>query len=263
MKKFFLFILAAVLLYGCKEGKDLTSPQGKQTFNKNDYSVQVERMPAIDGGVEAVQSKVVYPAEAKAANIQGRVHLLVYIDENGEVAEAEVMKGVHPLLDKAALDALKEVKFFPGYDDGKAVKTKVTLPVIFKLNGDKKESGKKTTGVLNTDSLFFHHKSLEKEGDYYLGADKMPEIVGGIAALMNKIAYPEDEKAKGNSGKVLVAVYLNEDGSTDKIEIAQSLNKNFDKAAADAIKQVRFTPGVIDGKNVKTKIFLPIMFRLQ
>jgi TonB family protein len=263
MKKLFLLILTVVLLYGCKEEKDLTSPQSKQMFNKKDYSVTAGKMPAVVGGVEAIQNKIVYPAEAKASNIEGKVFLLVYIDENGEIAEAEVMKGVHPLLDKAALDALKEVKFFPGYHEGKAVKTQVALPVIFKLNGDNKISGTKASGELNADSLFFHSKTSEKDGEYYLGADKMPEIVGGIAALMNKIVYPKEEKAKGNSGKVLIAVYINEDGITDKIEISKSVNENFDRAAADAVGQVKFTPGVLDGKKVKTKIFLPIMFKLQ
>jgi TonB family protein len=39
---------------------------------------------------------------------------------------------VHPLLDRAALDAVAETRFQPGRVNGKAVPTWLTLPVTFR-----------------------------------------------------------------------------------------------------------------------------------
>jgi protein TonB len=56
----------------------------------------------------------------------------VVIDEDGNVAKAEVVSG-NPVLTKPALAALKKWKFKPFQADGKPVKAEATLAVMFKL----------------------------------------------------------------------------------------------------------------------------------
>ena len=55
----------------------------------------------------------IYPPDAAAAGIKGVVILEVTIDRDGKVHEAKVLRSI-PLLDQAALDAVKEWEFSPG-----------------------------------------------------------------------------------------------------------------------------------------------------
>jgi TonB family protein len=97
------------------------------------YFVAVEEMPSPIGGMKAIQEKIKYPESAKKAGIEGRVFVKAFIDENGNVASAEIIKGTEESLDKAALDAVKLTKFEPGRQRGKTVKVQVTIPIMFKL----------------------------------------------------------------------------------------------------------------------------------
>ncbi len=97
------------------------------------YFVAVEEMPEPIGGIQAIQSKIVYPEIAKRAGVEGRVYILAFVDEKGTVTKAEVIKGIGAGCDEAALSAVKKTKFKPGKQRGKPVKVQVSIPVVFKL----------------------------------------------------------------------------------------------------------------------------------
>lgn len=97
------------------------------------YFVAVEEMPEPIGGIQAIQSKIVYPEIAKRAGVEGRVYILAFVNEHGNVTKAEVIKGLGAGLDEAALDAVKQTKFKPGKQRGVPVKVQVSIPIIFKL----------------------------------------------------------------------------------------------------------------------------------
>jgi TonB family protein len=72
----------------------------------------------------------VYPAIAKAAGVEGTVTIAAAIDSNGYVTGASVLRSV-PMLNKAALDAVKEWQYQPQRVGGKAVPSMVTVNVKF------------------------------------------------------------------------------------------------------------------------------------
>ncbi len=115
-----------------KSAFEITVKSG-DLFVSDEYLVAVDKMPQIRGGVSALAKNIHYPEEAKKAGVQGRVFITAYIDENGNVVKAEVLKGIGHGCDKAALNAVKKVKFTPGEKNGKPVKTRVTIPVSFNL----------------------------------------------------------------------------------------------------------------------------------
>jgi protein TonB len=98
------------------------------------YFEVVEEMPEPIGGIEAIQKKIVYPEIAKRAGVEGKVYILAYVDENGNVTKTEVLKGIGAGCDEAAEKAVRETKFKPGKQRGKPVRVKVAVPIIFKLN---------------------------------------------------------------------------------------------------------------------------------
>ena len=74
----------------------------------------------------------VYPAIAQTARVQGVVILEAVISPTGQVESARVLRSI-PLLDQAALDAVKQWEFTPTLLNGVAVPVIMTATVQFSL----------------------------------------------------------------------------------------------------------------------------------
>jgi protein TonB len=75
----------------------------------------------------------VYPALARQARIQGSVEVRAIIDVDGNIVEAQVVSG-HPLLLKAALDAVRNWKYQPTILNGEPVPIELIVTVNFRLS---------------------------------------------------------------------------------------------------------------------------------
>ena len=56
-----------------------------------------------------------------------------FIDEQGKVEKAEILKSTHEAFSEAAVKAAKQWEFSPAMKDGKPIKAEVTIPFRFKL----------------------------------------------------------------------------------------------------------------------------------
>jgi len=97
------------------------------------YFVAVEEMPEPIGGIQGIQAKIVYSEIAKRAGVEGKVYVLAFVDEKGNVTKTMVQKGLGAGLDEAAENAIKQTKFKPGKQRGVPVKVQVMIPIVFKL----------------------------------------------------------------------------------------------------------------------------------
>ncbi len=79
------------------------------------------------------KAKPDYPKEAIAKKLNGIVIVKAIISPNGECKAIGVKNSVHPLLDKAAMEAAERSKFEPAIKDGKRVTVKMFIPFVFKL----------------------------------------------------------------------------------------------------------------------------------
>ena len=89
------------------------------------------------GGVVTRPSKIhdvmpVYPSIAQVARVSGMVIVEATIGPTGDVLDAKVLRSI-PLLDAAALDAVRRWRFTPTLLNGKAVAVVMTVTVDFKL----------------------------------------------------------------------------------------------------------------------------------
>jgi len=75
----------------------------------------------------------VYPPLARQTRIQGTVRLHVIIAKDGTIKQLEIMSG-HPLLQQAALDAVRQWRYQPTLLNGDPVEVDTTIDVIFALN---------------------------------------------------------------------------------------------------------------------------------
>jgi len=97
----------------------------------------VEIMPEPIGGLKAIYKKIGYPEEAKENEIEGVVKILILIDRDGEVLDAQVIEGIGYGCDEAARLAVFYHRFKPGLIKGQKVKVQMEIPVEFSL--DKEE----------------------------------------------------------------------------------------------------------------------------
>src|SRR5512143_3300213 len=74
----------------------------------------------------------VYPQEALAQGIRGIVILEIILDRQGKVESTTVIRSV-PGLDEAAVAAARQWEYTPTKVDGKPVRVRVTVPVVFSL----------------------------------------------------------------------------------------------------------------------------------
>lgn len=95
--------------------------------------VIVEEPPQLIGGLSGLQARIRYPEIAKKAGVEGRVFVQFVVDENGDVIDAVVTRGIGAGCDEEAIKGILSAKFTPGKQRGKAVKVKMSLPVTFKL----------------------------------------------------------------------------------------------------------------------------------
>ena len=102
----------------------------------------VEKMPQFPGGDHALfmylGQSIKYPVEAQKNGIQGRVICSFMINKDGNIADVIVKRGVDPNLDAEAIRVIKAMPAWtPGTQRGKNVRVQYTLPINFKLSGDK------------------------------------------------------------------------------------------------------------------------------
>jgi protein TonB len=80
------------------------------------------------------QVKPVYPPLAKQAHIQGPVVMQAVIGRDGSIQQLRVASG-HPLLTRAAVDAVQQWRYRPYLLNGEAVEVETQITVNFVLNG--------------------------------------------------------------------------------------------------------------------------------
>lgn len=77
-------------------------------------------------------ARPVYPPIAQSARVQGVVIIEAVIGPDGKVKDAKVLRSI-PLLDQAALDAVRQWEFTPTLLNGVPVPVVMTVTVNFKL----------------------------------------------------------------------------------------------------------------------------------
>ena len=99
---------------------------------------QVDEMPVPPGGITGLTNYMIqnltYPAAAKDANVQGMVVVTFVVSADGKVEGVEILRGIGSGCDEEAVRVISNSgTWTPAKKECKAVATKMTLPVQFKL----------------------------------------------------------------------------------------------------------------------------------
>lgn len=115
---------------------EVAAPPLAMNDPSEEYFMAVEDMPEPIGGLAAIQRSVVYPEIARRAGVQGRVYVLAYVNELGEVTRVEIIRGIGAGCDEAASRAVMNARFIPGKQRGKPVKVRVSIPIRFEITAN-------------------------------------------------------------------------------------------------------------------------------
>ena len=91
-------------------------------------------IPSSAEPVITFQMKADYPEIARRARLEGTVLIHARVNARGQVERAEIIQGVHPLLDKAALAAALRCRFTPAKQRTVSVPVWVAIPYRLRLN---------------------------------------------------------------------------------------------------------------------------------
>lgn len=110
-----------------------------QTKKNNMVYDVVEVMPQYPGGpiamLKYIMENIKYPEQAMKEGIQGRVTVSFIVEKDGSISNVKPVLSVHPLLNKEAVRVVKSMpKWSPGKQNGKPVRVRFNVPVMFKLN---------------------------------------------------------------------------------------------------------------------------------
>ena len=139
MKKLlFIQLVLALSMFSLFAQESIDSSQQKNSTS-NMVFVVVEEMPTFRGGDvnnfrEWVQERVTYPKELRENKVEGKVFVMFVIEPDGSVSNAQVMRGVHPLLDEEAVKVIKSSPLWkPGLQREVPVRVRFSITVEYLL----------------------------------------------------------------------------------------------------------------------------------
>jgi TonB family protein len=101
-------------------------------ISREGTTTRISREIGIKEPTRLKQVPPVYPKAALDAGVQGAVTLEATVGEDGKVRNVRVVKSI-PLLDQAAIDALKQWEYAPGTRNGVAFAIEITVTISFSM----------------------------------------------------------------------------------------------------------------------------------
>jgi TonB family protein len=206
---------------------------GKPVVAPCTLSFAVGKMPVsasayqIGGGISPpnVITKVQpeFSMEASRARLEGKVVLMVVVDESGKAREMKVIRPLGLGLDEKAIEAVGEWVFHPGSKDGQAVAVQATIEVNFRI------LDKRDKAAWHTENVAF----------------RLPK--GGVRPHLVSTKFPAASDA---ADSVTVSFEVDESGKPVNLHADKSSDEKWERKMLAAVKDWRFEPGLKDGKAI-------------
>ena len=220
-----------------------TQPADFRRKNPEDFpTIQGERFTTFRNWV---LSRLQYPPEAKARNLEGWVNVNFTIEADGAVGNVKFTGSADPLLGDAVVQM---VKSSPKWEPAKNPKVQEPFQSLVAVR--------------------FRLPDIVSREEAYVMAETMPRFTGGDAELLKFIAentqYPEAAKAQGIQGRVIIRFIVNSEGKIEDINVLKSVHPLLDAEAARVVSLITgFVPGYQGGKPVSVYYMVPITFTLK
>lgn len=109
-----------------------------KTYNNEPVFEIAEQSPEFPGGskklMKYIKSNLKYPKAARAAKIEGKVHVVFLVTKTGDITFVQVAKGIGYGADEEAIRIITSgPKWKPGKQSGRPINVAYSVPIHFKL----------------------------------------------------------------------------------------------------------------------------------
>ncbi len=165
--------LALFVAFACREepAQGVESETNQSATAQGDIFVIVESLPEFEGGLEALNAYVIgelkYPSQARKMGIEGRVDVQFIVEKDGSLSNVKSVKGIGAGCDAEAVRVIQNAPpFKPGTQQGKPVRVRMEVPILFQLDKSEAVSSpdKSVIGSLQT-----RNNQFKVEGKYASG----------------------------------------------------------------------------------------------
>lgn len=149
MPKPFFFLCVSLSLYACRVSAPQADDRLDETSQKSIPAGQtapflkecahlinneLQLACSKEAVVKHLQALLQYPEEAIKKGLSGEVLVAVLVAENGHITDAKIIQGVHPLVNREAIRAVRQLPLFvPATKAGLVHPSWVEIPVNFEL----------------------------------------------------------------------------------------------------------------------------------
>jgi len=206
----------------------------------------------------------VYPAEAKAAHVQGAVILHAIISKTGTVENLHVISG-NAMLVNSAIDAVQQWTYKPYLLNGQPVEVETSITVNYTL-------GDSTVVVGPVPSADEASAGVKQVGG---------DVKGPMVIYEPEPKYTEAGRKAKVQGVVTVSLIVDEHGQPQNVHIVHGLGTGPDgkpdpklkkaarvamdgmnQSAVDAVKQYKFKPATENGRPVAVYLNVEVNFEI-
>jgi TonB family protein len=208
----------------------------------------------------------IYPPDLMIQKIEGTVVIRYACDKEGKITSHAITDHVAPAIDSEAVRLFNLLLWSPAIQ----VKETVSIPVNcentisfpfyiskYKKWNKNRDKANPNLGKLPADSSGNIYTKVDKQADYVRGPESF------LRYIYSELSYPDEAKAKGIEGKVIVGFVVETDGFVSNMTIKQSLGGGCDTEALRIMGPTKWKPAQKDGKLVRSFVSYPITFRLN
>ena len=209
-----------------------------------------------------------YPASAMRQGRQGTVRVSFVVEKTGTVSEVKVEAPVALELDAEAIRLIKSgPKWTPAKHRNQVVRQRVTVPVSFVLSPGSTVALAPGKARPITTSAADIAASAHPDRPAVVPPDRPTQPVGGNQAFFDWVEknqqYPLLARQRKIQGKVMVEFVVQTDGRLTDARVTRKMGSGLDEETLRLIKTApNWEPAVYQGKPIKQKMLLPVLFQL-
>ncbi len=281
--------------YGQKKPPKLVAP--KTDPNQIYDAVAEPAVPVVGFEVYAqfIDDHLNFPTAALQRRVQGTDSVQFIVEKNGSTTGFVLLSAFDAECDAEALRVLKMApKWKPARHKGEVVRQRVTIPVTFSLpdlpsgggafrsdsallpTGKPGEASIQPPSSHTNDPIVINRDApipAPAVGTTLPNGLKVVEPAtkasppGGTDAffawIQQNIQYPVAARRAKSEGKVQVEFIIEPDGTLSNVKVLSHLPFGLDQEAIRVIKSApKWTPAMYDGRSIRQKMVLPVIFQL-
>jgi len=205
-----------------------------------------------------------YPKEELLSNTQGTVVIDFTTDQTGKVINYSIKKSISVKLDSSAISIFKLILWKPARMYGKPVSGSSNFELKYNIKSFRKLSRRR-----GYEHIILPFEPVDISGNIYTlkQVDTIPQAIldpGSKSVsefIYSKLTYPDAAAKLGLEGEVELSFIIETNGLPSNIITLKYLGGGCTEEATKIIETIRWVPGKVEGKAVRTLYNISVHFK--